>query len=136
VKLLSSSCITSTQSESLSASSTLYGSIKDTKSNIHKNEQLEIELLPPYECHRELSSQGDLFELLGGLLGVAFFDPDHLPCLDQLHLPLDHCPPLEVAHPLDLHLHCLEPDPHLELVEMLAWKMTVDLVLMWALRIP
>jgi hypothetical protein len=60
---------------------------------------------------------------------VAVFDPkllDHLPCLDQLHLPLDACPPLEVAHPLDLH-H-LEPNPHLKLVEMLAWKMTVDLV--------
>jgi hypothetical protein len=70
---------------------------------------------------------GDLFEPLGGLLGVAVFDPDHLPCLDQLHLPLDPCPPLEVAHPLDLHL---------KLVEMLAWKMTVDLVLMEALRIP
>jgi hypothetical protein len=33
--------------------------------------------------------------------------------------PIDHCPPLEVAHLLDLHLHCLESDPHLELVEML-----------------
>jgi hypothetical protein len=54
---------------------------------------------------------------------------DHLPCLDQLYLPLDHCPPIEVDHPLDLHLHCLEPDPHLELVEMLDLKMTVDLVL-------
>jgi hypothetical protein len=61
---------------------------------------------------------------------------DHLPCLDQLHLPLDPCPPLEVAHPLDLHLHCLKPDPHLELVEMLGWKMTVDLVHEWALWIP
>jgi hypothetical protein len=64
---------------------------------------------------------------------VAVFDPeslDHLPCLDQLHLPLDHCPPLEVAHLLDLLLHCLEPVPHLKLVEMLAWKMMVDLVLM------
>jgi hypothetical protein len=81
-----------------------------------------------------LSSRSDLFESLGGLLGVAVFDPDHLPCLDQLHLPLDRCPPLEVA--LDLHLHCLEPNPHLELVEMLDWKMTVDLVLVWALRIP
>jgi hypothetical protein len=66
---------------------------------------------------------------------VAVFDPDHLPCLHQLHLPLP-CPPLEVAHPLDLHLHCLEPDPHLELVEMLTWKMMVDLVLVEALRIP
>jgi hypothetical protein len=50
--------------------------------------------------------------------------------------PIDPCPPLEVAHPLDLHLHCLEPDPHLELVEILAWKMMVDLVLVEALRIP
>jgi hypothetical protein len=70
---------------------------------------------------------------------VAVFDPEflaQLPCLCHGHLPLDHCPPLEVAHPLDLHLHCLKPDPHLELVEMLAWKMTVDLVLVEALRIP
>jgi hypothetical protein len=67
---------------------------------------------------------------------VAVFDPvshAHLPCL---HLPLDHCPPLEVAHPFDLHQYHLEPIPHLELVEMLAWKMPVDLVLVWALRIP
>jgi hypothetical protein len=56
--------------------------------------------------------------------------------LIDLISPLDHCPPLEVAHPLDLHLHCLEPDPHLELVEMLDWKMMADLVLLWALRIP
>jgi hypothetical protein len=63
---------------------------------------------------------------------VAVFDPvllDHLPCLD-------HCPPIEVAHPLDLHFHHLELDPHLGLVEMLAWKMMVNLVLVWALRIP
>ena len=60
----------------------------------------------------------------------------HLPCLDHGHLPLDHCPPLEVAHLLDLLLHCLELDPHLELVEMLNWKMLVDLELVWALRIP
>jgi hypothetical protein len=65
---------------------------------------------------------------------VTVFDPvslAHLPCLYFLHLPLDHCPPLKVAH-----LHCLEPDPHLELVEMLGWKMMVDLVLVWALWIP
>jgi hypothetical protein len=34
---------------------------------------------------------GDLVEFLGGLLGVAVFDPeflDHLPCLHYLHLPL------------------------------------------------
>jgi hypothetical protein len=70
---------------------------------------------------------------------VAVFDPvflDHLPCLDRLHLPLDHCPPLEVALPLDLHLYHLEPDPHLELVEMLGWKMMVDLMLVEALWIP
>jgi hypothetical protein len=70
---------------------------------------------------------------------VAVFDPkflDHLPCLHFPHLPLDHCPPLEVAHLLDLHPYYLEPIPHLELVEMLDWKMTVDLVLVWALRIP
>jgi hypothetical protein len=70
---------------------------------------------------------------------MAVFDPkspNHLPPLVQLHLPLDHCPPLEVAHPINLHLHCLEPDPHLGLVEMLAWKMMVDLVLELALRVP
>jgi hypothetical protein len=69
---------------------------------------------------------------------VAVFDPvflAHLPCLYH-HLPLDHCPPLEVAHPLDLHFHHLGPNPRLELTEMLAWKMMVDLVLVWALRIP
>jgi hypothetical protein len=68
-------------------------------------------------------------------LGEAVLDPDHLSCLDHWHLPLDHCPPLEVAL-LDLNFHHLELDPHLRLVEMLAWKMKVDLVLMEALRIP
>jgi hypothetical protein len=61
---------------------------------------------------------------------VAAFDPkflDHLPCLHYLHPPLDHYPSLEVDHPLDLHLH-LKPDPRLELVEMLGWKIMVDLV--------
>ena len=53
----------------------------------------------------------------------------HLPCL-HCHLPLDQCPPLEVAHCLDLDPRPLEPIPHLELVEMLVWKMMVDLVLM------
>jgi hypothetical protein len=65
---------------------------------------------------------------------VAVFDPeflDHLPCIYHCHLPLNHCPPLEVAHLLDL-----EPVPHLELVEMLDWKMSVDLVLVEALWIP
>jgi hypothetical protein len=57
---------------------------------------------------------------------VAVVDPvllDHPPCLHYCHLPLDHCPPLEVAHPIDLYFHHLELDPHLGLVEMLAWKM-------------
>jgi hypothetical protein len=93
-------------------------------------------LLPPYEYHRGWSSWGDLFVSLGGHSGEAVFDPDHPPCLDQLHLPLDHCPPIEVAHALDLHFHHLELDPHLGLVEMLAWKMMVDLVLVEALQIP
>jgi hypothetical protein len=62
-------------------------------------------------------------------LGVAVLDHHHLPCLD-------HCHPLEVAL-LDFHFHHLELNPHLELVEMLAWrKMKVDLVLLEALRIP
>ena len=100
--------------------------------------RLEIELLPPYEYCRGWSSWGDLFELLGGLLGKAVFDLeslvhppflDHLRCLDFFHLPLDHCPLLEVAHLLDLLLHHLEPVPHLRLVEMLKLKMMVDLVL-------
>jgi hypothetical protein len=70
---------------------------------------------------------------------VAVFDPiflDHIPCLNFLHLPLDYCLLLEVAHLLDLLLHHLEPIPHLELVEMLEWKMMVDLVPELALRIP
>jgi hypothetical protein len=69
---------------------------------------------------------------------VAVFDPEflvHLPCLDDHHLPLDQCPPIEVAHHLDLHLLLLELCSHLELVEMLAWKMMVDLVLVWTPRI-
>jgi hypothetical protein len=69
---------------------------------------------------------------------VAVFDPEflaHLPCHCLHHLLLDHCPLLEVAHLLDLLLHHLEPVPHLGLVEMLVWKMKVDLVLMEALRI-
>jgi hypothetical protein len=55
---------------------------KTQRSNVQKNERLEIELLPPYEYHRGWSSRGDLFESLGGLLGVEVFDPvslDHLP---------------------------------------------------------
>jgi hypothetical protein len=63
---------------------------------------------------------------------VAVFDPvylAHLPCLYHHCLPLDHCSPVEVAHPLDLLPHYLEPDPCLRLVEMLAQKMMVDLVL-------
>jgi hypothetical protein len=68
-------------------------------------------------------------------LGEAVLDRHRLPCLDHLHLPIDHCPPLEVA-PIDLHLHHLELDPHLRLVEILAWRKMVDLVHVEALRIP
>jgi hypothetical protein len=67
---------------------------------------------------------------------VAVFDPEslaHLPCLHYHHLPLDQYPPLEVA--LDLHPLLLKLCPRLELVEMLARKMMVDLVLVWAPRI-
>jgi hypothetical protein len=71
-------------------------------------------------------------------LGAVVFDHEffyHLPCLDHLHLPLDQCPPLQVAHHLDLHPFLIKPCPHLKLVEMLVWKMMADLVLMKALRI-
>jgi hypothetical protein len=81
---------------------------------------------------------GDLFQLLGGLLGVVVFDLellDHLPCLDHLHLPLEQCPPLEVAHLFDLHPLFVDPCPHLELVEILVWKLMVNLMLVEALRI-
>jgi hypothetical protein len=67
---------------------------------------------------------------------VAALDHHHLPRLDHGHLPLYHCPLLEVAHLLDLHFHPLELDPHLELVEILAWRKMVDLMLVEALRIP
>ena len=66
-------------------------------------------------------------------MGEAVLELAHPPCLDQLHLPLDHCRLLEVAH---LILHHLEPHPHLELVEMLAWRKMVDLMHLETLRIP
>jgi hypothetical protein len=78
-------------------------------------------------------------EAMVSSLSVAVFDLeflDHFPCLDYLHLPLDPCPPLEVAHLLDFHPHHLEPDLRLELVQMFAWKMMVNLVFVEALRIP
>jgi hypothetical protein len=71
-------------------------------------------------------------------LGAVVFDLEllvHLPFLDHLHLPLDQCHPLEVAHRLDLHPLPLKAFPHLELVEMLVQKMMVHLVLVKALRI-
>jgi hypothetical protein len=91
---------------------------------------------PPYECLLGWCSRGDLVGLLGGLLGVAALELAHPPCLDHWHAPLDHCPPFEVAHLLDLLLHHLEPHPHLGLVEMLAWRKMFDLVLVEALQIP
>jgi hypothetical protein len=71
-------------------------------------------------------------------LGAVVFDLKslvHLPFLDQLHLPLDQCLLLEVAYHLDLNPLLLEPFPHFELVEMLVWKMMVDLMLVKALRV-
>jgi hypothetical protein len=68
--------------------------------------------------------------LLGGLVGEVVFDLEsilHPPFLDQLHLPLDRCLLLKVAHCLELDFLLLE------LVEMLVWKMMVDLVLVKAL---
>jgi hypothetical protein len=107
----------------------------DKSPDITRNRHLGCHSYPLYEYRRGWSSLGDLVVSLGGLLGVAVLDPDHLPRLDHWHLLLDHCPPLEVAL-LDFHFHHLELDPHLGLVDMLAWKMKVDLVLMEALRIP
>jgi hypothetical protein len=69
---------------------------------------------------------------------VVVFDLEplvHLPFLDQLHLPLDQCSLLEVAHRLDFDPLLLEPVSHLELVEMLVWKMMVNVVLVKALRV-
>jgi hypothetical protein len=97
--------------------------------------QHEIEWLPPYECHRGWCRRGDLVGLLGGLLGVVALVV-HPPCLDHLHLPLDHYRHLEVAHLFDLLLHQLEPRPHFGLVEMLAWRRMINLVHVEALRIP
>jgi hypothetical protein len=71
-------------------------------------------------------------------LGEVVFDLEslvHLPFLDQLHLLLDRCLLLEVAHCLEIDLLLPELVLHLELVEMLVWKMMVDLVLMKALRV-
>jgi hypothetical protein len=76
--------------------------------------------------------------LLDGLLGAVVFDFEflnHLPCLDHFYLTLDQFHPLEVAHHLDLDPLPLDPFPHLEMVEMLEWKMMVDLMLVEALRI-
>jgi hypothetical protein len=68
-------------------------------------------------------------------LGEAVFDLEslvHPHFLDQLHLSLDRCLLIEVAHCFDL---LLELVPHFELVEMLVWRMIVDLVLVRALRV-
>jgi hypothetical protein len=51
------------------------------------------------------------------VFGLEFLD--HLPCLDHLHLPLDKCPPLEVAHRIGSDPRPIEPFSYLELVEML-----------------
>jgi hypothetical protein len=69
---------------------------------------------------------------------VVVFDLEslfHSPFLDQLHLPLDQYLLLMVAHCLELDLLLVELVPHLELGEMLVWRMMVDLVLVKALRV-
>jgi hypothetical protein len=51
--------------------------------------------------------------LLDGLLGAVVFDLKllvHIPFLDHLHLSLDQCPPLEVAHGLDLDPLLVTPE--------------------------
>jgi hypothetical protein len=71
-------------------------------------------------------------------LGEVVFDLEslvHPPFLDQLHLPLDRCLLLKVAHCLELDLLLLELVLHLELVEMLVWRMIVDLVLVKTLQV-
>jgi hypothetical protein len=67
---------------------------------------------------------------------TLFFLIIFLVLINYCHLPLDHCHPLEAAHLLNLHFHHLELGPHFGLVEMLDWKMMVDLVLVEAFRIP
>jgi hypothetical protein len=89
-------------------------------------------VVTPFGMSPRMELTGDLVELLGGLLGVVVFDLEslvHPPFLDQLHLPLDQRLLIMVAHCLELDLFILEPVPHLKLVEMLVWKMMVDLCL-------
>jgi hypothetical protein len=71
--------------------------------------------------------------LLDELLGEVVFDLEsliHPPFLHQLHIPLDRCHHLEVAHCFELDLLLLlELVPHFVLMEMLQLRMKVDLVL-------
>jgi hypothetical protein len=71
--------------------------------------------------------------LLDRLLSEVVFDPESLarsPFLAQLHLPLDQCHHLEVAHCLEFDLLLVELVLNLVLVEMLVWRIKVDLVLL------
>jgi hypothetical protein len=92
-------------------------------------------VVTPLWMSPRMVSTGDLVVLLDGLLGVAALVV-HPPCLHHLHLPLDYCRHLEVAHLFDLYLHQLEPRPHFGLVEMLMLRRMVDLVYVEALWIP
>ena len=70
--------------------------------------------------------------MLDGLLGVVLLMLEflvHPPFLDLLHIHLDPCHHLELAHCLELVPHLIELALHLELMEMLLWRMMVDLVL-------
>jgi hypothetical protein len=67
--------------------------------------------------HQEWSRWGDVSESLGGILGeVEPKTPGCLPFLAQIHLPLDQCHHLEVAHCIELDPLLLELVPHFELV--------------------
>jgi hypothetical protein len=72
-----------------------------------------------------------------GLLGVVplgLVSLDFLPPLDLLlHLPLDVCHHLELAHCLEFIHHLPELALHLQLKYMLVWSKMIDLVLLLAL---
>jgi hypothetical protein len=89
-------------------------------------------VVTPFECHQEWSRRGGLIELLDEPLGEVVFVPEslaHPSSLAQLHLPLDQCHYLEVARCLGFDPLLPERVHYLVLVEMLEWRMEVDLEL-------
>jgi hypothetical protein len=70
-------------------------------------------------------------------LGVVVLDlesPTHRPCFAHLCLPLDPCHYLELAHCLGFDLLLPKLALHPMLVEMLVWRMTIDLAFVGAPR--